>query len=72
VKAILESQQDRARALLSRQRVALEQIAATLLEHETVDRAELERILASSAKEPDNSDPTPGQPPREARDGLAH
>jgi len=49
IRSVLESQQSRAHDLLERRRVALERIARALLERETIERAELEAILAEEA-----------------------
>jgi len=46
VRAIIERQHARARTLLERRREALERIAARLLEQETLEREELEALLA--------------------------
>jgi cell division protease FtsH len=46
IRSVLESQQSRAHELLERRRGALEHIARELLERETIDRPELEAILA--------------------------
>src|SRR6185436_9110509 len=49
IRSVLESQQSRAHDLLERRRVAVERIARALLERETIERAELEAILAEEA-----------------------
>ncbi len=46
IREVIETQQLRAHELLERRRGALERIAAALLERETVDRPELEAIMA--------------------------
>lgn len=46
VERILRGQEERARRLLREHRVALDEIAASLLEHETITGAEVQRIAA--------------------------
>jgi cell division protease FtsH len=67
IQAILEGQQERARQILDRRREALELIASTLLEHETVDRAELDRIAALHPQLNGETE----VPPRENTEGRA-
>jgi cell division protease FtsH len=50
IRSVVESQQGRAHDLLARRRSALEQIAQALLQRETIERAELEEILAEDAR----------------------
>jgi cell division protease FtsH len=49
VRSVLETEQSRAHELLERRRSALERIARALLERETIERGELEAILAEEA-----------------------
>jgi cell division protease FtsH len=50
IRSVLESEQARAHDLLERRRGALERIARALLERETIERAELQAILAEEAR----------------------
>jgi cell division protease FtsH len=49
LRSVLESQQSRAHEVLERRRPALERIARALLERETIERGELESMLAEEA-----------------------
>jgi cell division protease FtsH len=50
IRSVLESQQIRAQELLEQRRGALERIARALLERETIERDELQTILAEEAR----------------------
>jgi cell division protease FtsH len=50
IRSVLESAQSRAHEAIERRRSALERIARALLERETIERAELEAILAEEAR----------------------
>jgi cell division protease FtsH len=69
IRSVLESEQSRAQEVLERRRGALERIARALLERETIERGELEAILAEEAHAAGNGSggdphaPTPGTDP---------
>ena len=52
VERILREQEDRCRETLGRYRPALDAVAAALLEHETIDGAEVQRIITEAMGEP--------------------
>jgi len=65
LRSVLESEQSRAHEVLQRRRSALERIARALLERETIERAELEAILAEEAHAAGNGsggEPHPSMP----------
>jgi len=69
VRRILLECQERAATILAQDRVPLDRLAALLLEHEVVDRAELRRLLGKPAEEPgDGQRPEIGHVPAEAAD----
>jgi cell division protease FtsH len=52
VRQMIDQAHDEALEILQEQRVKLDEIAAVLVERETIDREEVERILADVAKRP--------------------
>jgi len=50
IRSVLESQQSRAQEVLLRRRGTLERIAQALLERETIERSELEAMLAAEGR----------------------
>jgi cell division protease FtsH len=68
IRSVLDSQQARAHDLLEERRTALERIAQVLLERETIERSELEAILAEEPRTAGNGSGgaphvTPGSSP---------
>jgi cell division protease FtsH len=66
IRSVLDSQQSRAQEVLERRRHALERIAGALLERETIERSELEAILAEEGRAAGNGS---GGEPRAATPG---
>jgi cell division protease FtsH len=62
IKAIIAEAKSRARQVLTRERRALEAIAAALLERETLHRSDLDAIMASAAADPAVSSPDGSAP----------
>jgi cell division protease FtsH len=57
VNRILREQEDRARALLSQHRRGLDLVAEALLEHETIDGSEVNRLVHAGLGEPASTSP---------------
>jgi cell division protease FtsH len=79
IRAVIEEQQSRARELLGRRRDSLERIAGALLDRETIERSELEAIIAADGSGPaggsdhhDDGHEVPPPPDRDRPDTRAH
>jgi cell division protease FtsH len=61
IEALLDEAHTRVRATLTERRGLLDTVARTLLERETLDRAELDALLAAATQNPVRSAPRPAQ-----------
>jgi cell division protease FtsH len=69
IRAVIDEQQARAREVLGRRRDSLERIASALLERETIERKELESILATDGGAAHPPAEVPAAAPPAGRDG---